>query len=374
MIKLRWITFIPLLLIAGCTQPTPQNELAVKSVKVITVSQSTDPTARSLSGTLVSASTSQLSFRVSGLIDLINVQVGDRVNAGDVVAKLTQREFKLGLDSAQAELNSARADYSEKEEELARQKQLKSQGFVAQAAVDQAQAAYNQAKSSLEVAKADLETAKNDLSYTVLASPVSGSVSQRSFEPFAEVSAGQTVFEIQAGDELEVEVLVPETMINDIDYGDIVAVTVPSVDSQSLTATVSEIGTTSVAGNAYQVSVRLAEPNTSLRSGMTAKVSFQQSTPDGQNTFLIPLTALDTRVGEKPLTLGDQQVSVFVVEDGVTVRRVITVNDLNGNDIQVIDGLSAGDNVIVAGVSFIDEGQSVSIWTPTYNLPAVIEQ
>jgi len=370
-----YVFFVVLtLFLAGCGEKVVERNATIKSVKVMVVDDTSERTVRHLSGTLVSASTSQLSFRVSGLIELLNVRVGDSVNVGDVVARLTQKEFNLNRDSAQAKLNSARSNLIEKQDELARQKQLKSKGFVAQVAVEQAQASYNQAKNNVEIAKTDLDTALNNLSYTTLKSPVSGRIAQRLFEPFAEISAGQPVYEIQSGNELEVEILVPETMINDISYGDIVTVAVPSVENGEISATISEIGTSSVAGNAYQVTVVLSSKHQSLRAGMTARVGFNQVSTDKSTHFLIPVAALDTRVGEQSLDLQAKKASVFVVENGIVVRKVVTVDDLNGNELQVIDGLSIGDQLIVAGVTFIKEGQQVNIWQPTYNLPAVITQ
>ena len=364
---------ISALSLLGCGSETAVEPMPLKSVKTLDVSDSANVSTRSISGTLDSASTSELSFRVGGLIELINVQAGDTVVAGDVVARITQRDYKLKLDAAQARLNSARANFNEKESELARQKQLFSQGFVASAAVEQAQALFNQAASDVAVAEADLNTANNELSYTVLKTPISGTVAQRLAEPFAEVAAGQTVFEIQAGDDLEVNVLVPETMINDIGFGDLVSVSVASVNVANVPGTISEIGNTSIGGNAFSVSVRLNGANDALRPGMSARVGFNQVKTDG-NIFLIPITALDMRVSDTENDAAKRQANVFVLEDGTAVRKTITIQDLDGNSLQVTDGLNAGDKLIVAGVSFIDEGQKVTEWKPNYNLPAVIEQ
>jgi RND family efflux transporter MFP subunit len=361
------------LALVACGSETVDKPMPLKSVKTLEVSDSQNISTRTISGTLDSASTSELSFRVGGLIELINVQAGDTVVAGDVVARISQRDYKLKLDAAQARLNSARSNYSEKESELTRQKQLFSRGFVANAAVEQAQAAFNQATSDVAVAEADLNTANNELSYTVLKTPISGTVAQRLAEPFAEVTAGQTIFEIQAGNALEVDVLVPETMINDISFGYLVSVSIPSVDVAGLPGTISEIGNTSIGGNAFSVSVRLNGTNDEIRPGMSARVGFNQIKNDS-GVFLIPLTALDTRVVEQQQDNEKRQANVFVLENGTAVRRTVTIQDLDGNSLQVIDGLSAGDKLIVAGVSFIDEGQKVTEWKPNYNLPAVIEQ
>ncbi|MDW7550402.1 efflux RND transporter periplasmic adaptor subunit [Pseudoalteromonas peptidolytica] len=361
-------------LLSACDQPQTPVELPLRSVKTVTVNEANTSTTRSISGALASPSVSQLSFRVSGLVDTLAFQEGDTIRAGETVSRLVQRDYQLQLNSAQAQLNSARSALNEKEEELSRQKQLKSKGFVAQAAVDKAQAEYNLAMNNLEIANTDLESAKNNLSYTTLSSPISGKVARRLVEPFAEVTAGQAIYEIQSGTELEVNVLVPETMISDVNYGDIVKVVIPSIKDTQFSATISQIGTQTLAGNAYEVSAKLSVVNDQMKAGMTAKVSFNQVTASDKVQFLIPLTALDTRLNEQPMQLESNQVPVFVVEEGVAVRKVITVDEFNSNSLQVIDGLNVGDRVIVAGVSFIEDGQRVTLWKPDYNLPAIINQ
>ena len=121
---------------AGCSeQSNEQKPLPVKSVKVMTVDSNNLASQRTFSGSLASSNVSQVSFRVSGLVNGLFVDTGERVEIGKTLATLDKKEFELSLQSARAELASARALRSEKSEDLQRQNTLKSKGFVAQSAV-----------------------------------------------------------------------------------------------------------------------------------------------------------------------------------------------------------------------------------------------
>ena len=377
--KKRLLICAMALLMGACSKQAEQVQLPVKSVKVMKIDSATHASTRSISGTVQSANKSDVSFRVSGLIEAMNVQVGDKVKLGETLATLGKKEFDLDIQAAQAQLNSARASMAEKKDELVRQNTLLEKKYVAQSSVDQALVAFNQAVSNVEVAVSKLETAKNNLTYTKLNAPFSGTIAARNVEPFSEVAAGQTVYQLQTRNELEVDVLIPESMINSVNYGDVVSVVFPTFKDKTYSATISEIGSEAKSSNAYQVAVKLSQSDSTIRPGMTARVTFNLS-PSGASSsgqekgYLIPITALDTRLHEVANGESGKRISVFVVEEGKVVKRSVAVRDVSGNKLQVIDGLSPGDNLIVAGVSFLHEGQSVKIWQPTYNLPAVIHQ
>lgn len=356
---------------AGCSEQTnEQKPLPIKSVKVMTVDSNNLASQRTFSGSLASSNVSQVSFRVSGLVNGLFVDTGERVEMGQTLATLDKKEYELRLQSARAELASARALRSEKSEDLQRQKTLKSKGFVAQSAVDKAQAAFNTANSQLDVAVNNLKQAENNLSYSTLTSPMSGEVVSRAVEPFAEVRAGQTILELQTSNELEANVLIPDHLITSVDYGDVVSVSFPSVEALSLRATVNEIGAQSQSSSGFPVAVELLDPPASLKPGLTANVTFNLGENTGSDIFLVPISSLDTRLSaEKP---SSDKAPVFVVENGVATKRLVTIRDIRGNNVEIVEGLKQGDQLIVAGVAFIRPGEPVKIWEPNLNLPAVI--
>ncbi len=362
------------LLVSACNDQTIMVEDPVRAVKTLTVTESAKANSRQLAGTVISADESNLSFRVGGRVANVDVSTGDKITKGQLLATLEKREFELDVQTAKAKLSSARAELTEKSDALKRQKNLRAKEFVAQASVDQAKAAFAAAKSNVDVAITALENAQRDLVNTILLAPFDGSIVARSIEPFIEVAAGSTVFEIQNPGVLKVEVLMPETLIRDISRGDTTSVRFPTLKDVIVYGLISEIGSKAERGNAFPVTVELAQTSEDIRPGMTAQVTFNYGEAAEANIYLIPITALDVRIPVDNEVSLNNEVPVFVLEEGVAQRRTLTLRDIRGNKLEVIDGLNPGDVVITAGVPFIKDGQKVKAWKPTYNLPAVIQK
>jgi len=367
------ILIMPLLILSACKEEASVTETPVKAVKTITISEGAGSNSRQISGVVKTSGESILSFRVGGRVASVDVKIGDAVKKGQVLAKLEQKEYELAVQSARAEVASAKANLVEKSGDLTRQKNLKKQDFVAQSAVDQAQAAYSAAKSSVDVADAALRSAQNDLSDTTLKAPFEGSIAKRSIEPFVEISAGKEVFELQNEEGYKVEVLMPETLLKDVKKDDAVSVTFPTLSNTTIKGKVSEIGAKAETGNAFPVKVELDENTEGLRSGMTAQVSFSFGEATEQKAvYIIPVTALDVRVSKEVGKTIEGQAPIYIVNNGVAEKRMITIADIRGNELEITDGLNGGEVVIVAGVPFLTEGQKVKQWKPTYNKPATI--
>lgn len=366
---------LPILFISACAEEVATIEEPIKAVKTITISESSKANSRQISGTVESSNESQLSFRVGGRIEGINVKTGDSVTKSQTLATLGQKEYQLAVQTELAKRASARSDLTEKSDALKRQKHLKKKGFVPQASVEEAQAAYNAAKSALNVAQTALNLAQNDLSNTTLKAPFDGIIATRDIEPFTEVSAGQTAFTLQSEEALEVSVLIPETLIRDVSHGDAVTVNFPTVKNKTVGGVVSEISAQAESGNAFPVKVLLAEAPVAIRAGMTAKVTFNYGERNDTSIYLIPVSALDIRVPiKRDEAIQKPEAPVLIVKNGVVEQRMVTIRDIRGNEFEVTKGLETGDILIIAGVPFLNVGQKVKQWKPTYNLPATIQQ
>lgn len=339
-------------------------------VKLETVSERATGQVRSISGVVEASDQSALSFQVSGRVTEVNVSVGETVVAGQVLALLDQTNYQIALDSARSQLSSARAKRSEAKEDLDRKLALIDKGFVTQAAVDSAQAAYDGAAASVSVSTSDVERAQKDLDRTVLSAPFSGTISSRNIDPFVEVNAGTTLFEIQSAGNLEVRVLVPETIIREVDYGQPVSVSFPTLKGEVFGGAVSEIASRAEAGNAFAVKVTLVElGDADVRTGMSAKVTFNfQSYLNGREAFLIPLTAIsikDADLGAQGVQSADQnKAPVFVFDPAkeAVFERFVSLGDIRGNDIEIFSGLSEGEQIVTAGVAFLHDGMAARPW------------
>src|SRR5581483_9376904 len=191
--------------------------------------------------------------------------------------------------------------------------------------------------------KVTRDLAQRDLDNTLLTAPDDGVVAQRSVEPFTDVESGKTVLRIDSTTKLQVAVRVPESLIHQTLVGHKVAL---MVNGAPYTGAVTEVGAQVEAGNAFEVIVGIDGINPVLRSGMTARVTFNYP-PSGRNldAMIVPLRAI--LPGEKPM-----QGYVFVYDrsEHVVHKVPIQATDLQNNLVEVTGGLKDGQAIVVAGV------------------------
>jgi len=364
-----------LMVVSACDDAVQEiKDPSIRAVKTITISQSSRTNSRQISGVVKTTNESTLSFRVGGRVATVDVKAGDNVNEGQVLATLDQDDYALKLEQTQATLASERAVLSEKFDALKRQQSLKQKDYVSQAAVDQAQAAYEAAKGDVNVAKVKLKSAQNNMKDTTLRAPFAGKIAARKIDPFVEVSAGGTAFLLQNESGYGVNVLIPETIVREVSYGDVVSVRFPTLKETVVGGTVTQIGANAGAGNAFEIEIDLGSAPKGVRPGMTAQVTFNFGETSNTAVFLIPVSALDVRISQNSSDNTKRQAGVFVVNTSTNVveKRMVDIRDIRGNKLEVISGLQANDILVVAGVPFLTDGQKVKLWEPTYNAPATI--
>jgi RND family efflux transporter MFP subunit len=358
--------------LCSCGKDDVQKQDVVRSVKILEIAKAIGENSRQISGVVKASDESTLSFRVGGRVSDVLVKQGDSVKKGQVIARLKQKEYILSINAAQANLSGAKSDLAEKTEKLNRQESLKKEGYASKASLEKTQNAYQAAKSNLAVKQTAFETAKDNLKYTELTAPFSGKIAERLVEPFEEVTAGKTIFSLHGDGGYQVELLMPETLISEVKYGDVVKAEFSTLKNVKIEGKVVEVGAKPETGNAYPVKIQLLDTPRELRSGMTAKVTFNYGQNYSDAVFLIPVSALDLRVssGAKKQSKAKARVFVFNPEKQVAQERMVTIRDIRGNKLEVINGLNEGDYLIVAGVPFLSNGQKVKQWKPTYNIPA----
>ncbi len=158
---------------------------------------------------------------------------------------------------------------------------------------------------------------------------------------------------------MQAQVQVPESMMPHVEGGETVHVTLPALGDDVFEAIVSEVGTRSSAGNSFTVKADLTQHHNEFRSGMTAEVRFTYARFVGDaptvGGFMIPLSAV--------LSEGKRDFSVFVFEPETSTLHLQSVSTagVRDNDIVVQSGLSEGDMIAIAGVSFLRDGQTVAL-------------
>jgi RND family efflux transporter MFP subunit len=355
----------------GCADAQEEPAQAVPRVKIFEVGETTLGQVRTLSGEVAAGTTSPLSFGVSGTVDRVLVSRGASVAAGDLLASLDSAPLRLSFDQARAELASERAKLEEAEQAYERASSLLAGRGITQAEYERATSQVRSARASLRSAQSRAEQAERDLGRTELRAPFAGRIAERSLDAFQEIGANDAAFVLQGDAVLKVRLQVPDTLIRNVDYGKAAQVRFPTMADLTLVGIVTLIGAQAGAGSVYTVEVQLPESEADLRPGMTASVTFNfdQSSSEGP-AYLLPLSAVAVYVGLLRTDPAPETVPVFVLDEASSKLEVrdIRVRELRGNRLEVYEGLSPGDKVVAAGVSFLREGMVVEVWQPELGL------
>lgn len=359
--------------LVGCAPEPVGSAPLTPSVKVFTVGKEATGQSRRISGTVQASGRSVLSFGVGGQVVEVIASTGQAVAEGQLLARLDEAPFQTRIEEARAGLSKARAALVEAQATYERTKGLADQRAASQRDLDAATAALATADGNVKSSQSALEQAERDLGRTRLVAPFDGSVVEVGVDPFQEVSASGEVVLLQSDDALDVEVLVPETLIRDVDFGQRVQVSFATLEGVTVSGSVRQIGADVAAGNAFLVKIGLDATEADLRPGMTASVVFNfTSYLDDRTAHLVPLSALAIDAGllasEGSLEQGVEErvAPLFVLdaEAGVVRLRMVEVGDLRGNEIEVFEGLEPGDLVVSAGVSFLKDGDAARRWLP----------
>ncbi len=370
------VMFGVLLYLNGCGRETPPLEEVTPRVKYFTVGEQATGQSRRISGRVMAADTSVLSFGVSGTIEDVLVKTGDAVSEGQVLARLDTQTLQLAVEQSRAELNIARARAVEAQQAYERTQSLFDNRAASNAELEATTAEYASARENVRAAQTQLERQQRDLQRAELTAPFPGRVAERAIDPFQEIGANSEAIVLQTNNALKVEVSVPETLIREVDYGQIVQVSFPTQAETELTGIVDKISARAESGNAFPVSVLLANNNADLRPGMTASVTFNfDAYLEDRTSFLIPLSALAIEAGvvrqfrSAEIEPNDNVAPVMVIsDDGTLELRQVTIGELRGNQLEVYAGLEGGENIVSAGVSFLREGMQVELWSPESGL------
>ena len=344
--------------LVACEDAVTEAPERLRAIKTYTVTEPASGMVRRYSGTISAANTSNLSFAVPGTVTSVRVNQGDKVKAGDVLATLDTKPFDLDVQAAQSELNAATANFNEARLQLDRQRKLFANGWVAQAALDTAEAAFDAAEGQLNVARSRLGLAQRDLEKASLIAPFDGVISMRDVEPFTEVNAGAVLLRLDTEGSHEVKLSIPDSVVGRLTLGTPVRVASDTVHNCGCVGRITEIGAQSGAANTVPVTAAITEAPDGLIPGMAVEASILMADDDGTGGFLIPIVAL---------AAGDNQGTGFVFRFNPNTGTVEKVEvqaargNLSGNLVGVSSGVEAGDIIAAAGVSFLRDGQAVTL-------------
>ena len=347
-----------LLLLVACGEESPPPSDTVRAIRTITVAEPASGKARRFSGVIEASSTTSLSFEVPGNVREVNVAVGAAVTRGQILATLDDETYRLNVEAAEATAGRAEVELADARRESERLQQIagRDRGLVSRQMLDQAQANFDAAGKNRSYANTRLNLARRDLDRTVLRAPFDGVVTARRVDPFQEVDRGQRVFDLHVQGAMEAAINVPESEIDQVYLGLPGEIRLPAIPGRVFTGVVTEISDAAGTANAFPVKLTIESDAQAIRPGLTAEVTLLLGGDQGETAYLIPVSALVPGGGDS-----DGSVFVFDAETSTVKKRTIRHGGIRDNGIVVEEGLSAGDIVAVAGVSFLRDGQPVRL-------------
>ena len=344
-------------LLAACSKPVPPEE-PVRAVKIMTVGVNTFASSYEFAGEVKAKVESRLGFRVGGKIIKRQAELGQRVEAGQVLAQLDPQDYKLAADAARAQLRAAGTNRDLAAADYKRYKELKEQNFISGAELERRDATFKAAQAQFEQAQAQLAVQGNQASYASLVADVSGIVTAVEAEPGQVVAAGTPVLRIAADGMRDVVFSVPEDKVSGIKPGMLVKVRGWAQEAQT-TSTVAKVrevsATADPATRTYQVKLAL-DTKTPPPLGATVYVL-----PEGLGGVQgLPVIKLPTSA----LRQEGKSSAVWVLDKAsMTLKsQAVQIATADGNEAVIASGLQPGMLVVSAGVHVLSPGQKVTIY------------
>ncbi|MEQ8824868.1 MAG: efflux RND transporter periplasmic adaptor subunit [Filomicrobium sp.] len=343
--------------LASCSQEEQKaEEFPPRAIKYMRLGEVADSSSRTLAGVVKAGTRSNVAFETAGRVVKLEKSVGDSVEEGVALAALDPEPFELKVSEATFTLNQAKATLKDAKQKHYQQAELWKKRVTTRTAYDTAVSNLSNAEGQVGIAESQLELRQRDLNKTKLIAPFPGRIAEKKIEVFEEVTAGQAIYVVQTDDENEVEVVIPENLIDRISVGDAVTVSLPPLGGRELNAKVTEVSPVAGDANAFPVTVLLENSPEDVRPGMSAEATFRFDTQATGKAFSVPVGALKPDLQAKTAT-----VFVYDEKEKVVRSRPVQVVEIEGNKPQIVGGVKAGEIIATAGVGHMYDGMKVRL-------------
>lgn len=389
------ILIIVATLVTGCRRNAPEEVAAVEEdyipVEIQTVTAETISSKIALNGKVHANEEVMVMPKMAGTVSRVNVKLGDSIAKDQVLFVMDQKDIQRaveqaeqsidlahrGVEQAENAINSARIQYETTKERvedalatLERTRALYEAGAVpksqleqaelaastrpletAEAQVRQAEISYQQSLNQLTQAKSGYEHARSNLDNALVKAPIAGIISSLSVVEGQLASNAQAAATIVDLDEVYLQVDVAENMVNRLNLGQEVAVTIAAAFEEEVVGKIDYIAPTADARTQlYTVKVYLPNKDKKIKPGMSGSIGLDLESRE--NVLAIRSGAVMDKEGEKV---------VYLVKDEEAIQQKVTLGLDTGSHIEVIEGLQEGDIVIVKGQHYVADGQRVKV-------------
>ncbi len=306
-------------------------------VEVMDVSRGTISAYYSNTATLEAVEEANIVSKVRGIIQEINVEEGDEVRAGQVIAKIEDDQYRIEAERAKATLDRMYNDFQ-------RNKELFDKQLISAEVYENSRFEYEAQKSAYELAQLNYQ-------HTSIKSPISGVISERMVKKGNMIGIDQQVFRVTDFDPIQAILYVPEHERSKIKKGQRAELLADAIPGTLFTGKIERISPTiDPATGTFKVTIYMDKNQDYLRPGMFGRVKIVYDTRE--NTKMIPKAAIISE---------DETQSVFVIKDSLAFRKTIRTGYINGTNIEVIDGLEDGEIVVTTGQGSLTDSTKVNI-------------
>ncbi len=345
------IVLLPALLI-GCSREEEKIEPEIRPVRALKVERRDTGVPVTLTGRIAAEDEVSLAFRISGRMIKMDVNVGDRLTPGQVVAQLDSVNEQNALRTARANLTAAEGQLTQARNHFERQDTLLKQGWTTRVNHEQATQALQTAESQVEAAEAQLKTAQDLVGFTELKADAPGVVTAIGPRAGEVVQVGQMIARVARQDGRDAVFDVPAQLIRAAPSDPLIAVSLSDDPKVVAEGRVREVAPqANPVTRTFEVKVGLTNPPEAMRLGATVIGRMELA---AVSVFEIPASAL---------TRSNQQASVWIVDpkkNTVSLRNVDVVR-FDQNQVSVGYGLENGDIIVTAGVQALHPGQQVRL-------------
>ncbi|MBV7275673.1 efflux RND transporter periplasmic adaptor subunit [Clostridium sp. PL3] len=397
----KWIVLIVVILLVGAgvykvkhgKKQAPQVRKEVQNVKLYKITTQNISTDVTYAGKLEAVKSVTVSPKNSGKVATVNINVGDKVAAGQTLFTLDAASISATLQSQQAALNVSRASvndnilkyqqsvakdqltYNDASNNYEKQKKLFDTGAISQKDLDAAKLALDNASVALQndqenlrllqqgststssvaqvaQAQANINSTQVQLNDSNITSPIAGVVSVKNVE-VGEITSGSagsvTVIDTSS---LIAQITVPDKVVGKLQVGQSVPVTIDAAGNKSITGVVDNISPdVDSKSNSYIIKIKIDNSNGELKSGMFAKISIPDQQKD--TAVVVPNEALKEENGIKYLyTVENSKIKKIAVETGIANDKITEIKT---------DTIKVGTNIITEGQSLLNDGDKVNV-------------
>ncbi|MCT4585597.1 MAG: efflux RND transporter periplasmic adaptor subunit [Peptostreptococcaceae bacterium] len=307
--------------------------------------------------------------KVSGKVESLNVEIGDRVSQNQILFTIDKEDIKkeydiskAGYDVALANYNKALENYDLANTNYERMKSLYEEGAISKQEFENYEIGASNTnlelmQAQLNQSNVSLENAKKRLDDTNIKSPIDGVITNIEINKGENINAMNGVITVANFDEVEVQIELTENIINKVNVMDDVDVSINSLGDKNFKGKIYALSPATTRDSfTYPAKIRIKNKNQLIKPGMFAEIKLK--TEEKKNVLSIK---------SDNIIVKNNEIYTFVIEENTAIKKIVELGLDNGEFVEIINGLNENDLVVTSGQNYLDDNSKVEILTEDKN-------